>query len=112
MYPEEAKDTNVYKAEPEPTLIQRFEALNNHVASAPECVAAVRLVELGDTAEEFTSAIPPSIDACPGADVLRLRRRLGYLSRAIDQLGAAVATRDGYGCSMSDGPDVEVQHVR
>lgn len=33
MYPEEAKDTNVYKAEPEPTLIQRFEALNNHVAS-------------------------------------------------------------------------------
>jgi len=36
MYPDEAKDTNVYTAEPEPTLIQRFEALNNHVASAAQ----------------------------------------------------------------------------
>lgn len=79
--------------------------VTRNVTITPEFVAAMRLVELGDTADEFTSAIPPSIDTCTGADVLRLRRRHATVGRAIDQLGAAVATRDGYGCSMSDGPD-------
>jgi hypothetical protein len=68
-----------------------------------------RLDEIWRAHHDFTEAMPDDADGCTGESVLRLYARIAEQRRAIDQLGAAVATRDGFGNCQSIGPDVLVQ---
>lgn len=68
-----------------------------------------RLDEIWRAHFEFTETIPDDADGCTGETVLHLYARNAEQRRAIDQLGAAVATRDGMGNCQSVGPDVLVQ---
>jgi len=68
-----------------------------------------RLIEIWCAHHDFTDAIPNEAAECTGETVLHMYARNAEQRRAIDQLGAAVATRDGMDQCQSLGPDVLVQ---
>ena len=75
----------------------------------PKTIVTRRRIELLDAFDALTDVYPSSNEACTAKAIERLRKRHATVGRAIDQLGAAVATRDGFGESQSIGPDVAVQ---
>ena len=65
-----------------------------------------RNVELGEAISELIRAYQYGPNLYTGRTIAQLHRINADVGRAIDQLGAAVATRDGFSACQSIGPDV------